>query len=81
MTDGHQGGSGYWDSYNVKTCRIFWVSTAKRFLRFKLKLHFQKPWKWWRILHLASPGIVLNENTEIKYSLHFQLHAIPLEPT
>lgn len=32
-----------------------------------------------KILHLASLGTVLNENTEIKHTLHFQLDAIPLD--
>lgn len=51
---------------NLKTCKAF----------LKVKLYFQEPWKWWRVLHFSSLGHVLNENTEIKHSPQFQLDVI-----
>ena len=82
MTDVHQYGSGFWDSNNLKACRV-WGKSAKQFLSDFLETIYlkKKPWKWWIKLRLASQGWVLNENTEIKHSLLFQLDAIPLEPT
>ena len=55
---------------------VFWGKSKAVPVRFKL--YFQRTLEM--VDGLASLGIVLNGNTEIKHSLHFQLDAIQLEP-
>lgn len=57
--------------YCGEWCKVFCV---------RFKLYFRiNPGNCEKILHLVSLGTVLNENTEIKHTLHFQLDAIPLD--
>lgn len=80
-----QRDSGYRDSYNLKMWRcFFFFSWMCKTVPVRFKLYYpSKPFPGfgWIIFRSASLGMVLNENTEIKHCLHFQLDAIPLEPT